>query len=131
MLFEGVVTQEAVKKLIAFLQLSLDNYPSRSDLERVKQSEQAKELEQPKKEDVPAVQPALPIGDEVTFQPPSQPVSHPSYTQTGPAIWHAADSDREVTIVGYAGEKNGQHYLYTNTGAGILASEVAFFEDEE
>ncbi len=131
-LFEGVITQEAVKKLIAFLELSADNYPSKIDLERAKEMEQrAKELEQPKKEDVPAVQPALPLGDEVTFQPLSQPVSHPSYTQTGPAIWHAADSDREVTIVGYAGEKNGQHYLYTDAGAGVPANEVAFFEDEE
>jgi len=124
-LFEGVVTQEAVQKLIAFLELSLDNYPSRLDLE------QAKELERTKNASVPAMQLSSPVAEAVAFQLPAQPVFHPSYAQTGPAIWHAVDSDREVTIMGYAGEKNGQHYLYTDTNVGVPANEVEFFEDEE
>lgn len=124
-LFEGVVTQEAIDKLIAYLELSRDDYPSNHDLET------NPEPHEPQVEIMIPV--ASPVKNPALNDAPSLFDSEASalYSQTGPAIWHAADADQEVNIAGYAGERNGRHYLFTDANVGVPADEVDFFDDSD
>ncbi|BCM91604.1 hypothetical protein IAD21_03479 [Abditibacteriota bacterium] len=107
-LFDGVVTQEAIKKLIAYLELSLDDYPANADLGLKKEK---------------------PVESE--FRTEFSKGQTPStFSQTGVAIWHAADADHEVNIVGYAGEKGGKHYYYTENNTGLPVDEVEFLDED-
>lgn len=121
-LFEGVVTQEAINKLIAYLELSRDDYPSNHDLETNPE---------------PQVEIMIPVVHPVKNPAPDaaaslfDPQTSSLYSQTGPAIWHAADADQEVNIAGYAGERNGRHYLFTDANVGVPADEVDFFDDSD
>ncbi len=42
------------------------------------------------------------------------------------AIWRNKDHDKPVTIIGYAGEKEGVKYYQSSTGTGIPESELEF-----
>ena len=113
-LFEGTVTKEAVNKLISYLRLSRDDYPEQNPpVEQINSTNKASsELSPSEVND-------LPEGKASGFE------------QIGPALWRASDADHEVEIVGYAGERNGIHYLYTASGTGLPVSEVEFFDDED
>ena len=120
-LFDGSITRESIEKLILHLKLSLDDYPSQRDID-IQQSSVTVSLEPPTfaSSELPASQ----INQLLK-------VKSSDYSQTGPALWRASDADHEVEIVGYAGERNGIHYLYTASGTGLPVSEVEFFDDED